>query len=244
MSIVDALKKTRSIYKVDQATSKNYLMNKWVYLTPLVMSGLNHAEDFTHLWKHIDQDIEAMDDLTPEKKLMLKADVVAKQRDTLFKGMIPYGAPKVIIGINAIDSTIPKVVKDMLSKKPIREDGTWQDILAQRERGRKFFDLLYGSSSDKMRHHYDKIYPDLGSSIENFMYAYLLSDLTFTSAKETSFILVAGCYSLRLTPLLRQHILGAKINGATKEELEEIYDSVKVLCSHYHVESPLLPDDI
>lgn len=148
------------------------------------------------------------------------------------------------MGTQALYDATPQEIKDLLPKEPIRKDSDWESVQAHRKRGDAFFDHLYDSGTDKMKAKLSEIYPDLGQSINHSAYSSLLSEVSVTSEKETSIVLVAGCFSLQLTPLLIPHIGGAKINGTTDQELDEIFDFVRATCAFYGAPAPVLPEQV
>ncbi|CAO3580940.1 unnamed protein product [Absidia cylindrospora] len=242
MSLIDALNDIRRINHVDQATSQNYLSNKWLLVAPLVISGLNRPEDIYQVYELVSQDIDAMEDVSNDEKISLKAKVVAKQCDALLKGMVAFGYPKTIVGTFVLHKMVPSDIRDRLPKESIRKDDSWEDIAANRHRGDLFFGKVYGAKTEKSKSTMNEINPDLHVMVMNNAYAFPLSETSVTSAKESCMTLVAGCYATQVFPILKGHIIGAKSHGVSEQELDEIFESVRILAQFYNTNLTAVPD--
>ncbi|KAI8099341.1 AhpD-like protein [Halteromyces radiatus] len=244
MSLADAFTKLRTIYKLRQHDSTEYLSNNWFIIAAVVISTLNHPEDIQQLYALINLDIDTMETLSSDEKLNLKTKVVAKLRDAILKGFIAGGFPKTINGLQQLHKATPEAILDRLPKQPIRQEDTWEKVTAQRQRGKKLFDTIYDRHTDRVMNMMATSYPDLAQTAHYHLYGSVLSDTTTVSAKETSLIVVAGCFAQNLPSQLRGHAYGAVHNGASQQDLQQVYESVVVLCRHYGTPVPLIPPPI
>ncbi|ORZ10500.1 hypothetical protein BCR42DRAFT_441117 [Absidia repens] len=242
MSLIDALNDIRRINHVDQATSQNYLSKKWLLIAPLVINGLNRPEDLYQVYELVSQDIDAMENMSADEKLSLKAKVVAKQCDALLKGMVAFGYPKTIVGTFFLNKMVPSDVRDRLPKESIRKDDCWENIAANRYWGELFFGNVYGANAEKSKSILNEINPDLRLMVMNNAYASPLSETSVTSAKESCMILVAGCFATQVFPIMKGHIIGAKSHGVSEQELDEIFESLRILAQFYDVRLTPVPD--
>jgi alkylhydroperoxidase/carboxymuconolactone decarboxylase family protein YurZ len=79
----------------------------------------------------------------------------------------------------------------------------------------------------------DTIYPDLAQTAHYHIYGSVLSDTSVLSARETSLIVVAGCFAQNLVSQLRGHSYGAIHNGASQQDLQRVHETVISLCQYY-----------
>ncbi|CAO3647144.1 unnamed protein product [Cunninghamella blakesleeana] len=235
MSIAAVLDKIRSKYNVDNATSNSYLLNNWFIISVITISTLNQPQDIKYVYHYIKKDIQSFENLSDEQKNDLEAKIVMKLRDAILKGFIAGGFPKTINGLQELYNNTPKHIKEKLSKEPIRQEESWQKVSDQRQNGQKLFDVIYDRHTKKVMSTMDTIYPDLGQTARNHIYASVLSDTTLLSPKETSLVVVAGCFAQNIAPQLKGHSFGSLNNGASQNDLNILYDSVIALCQYYRI---------
>ncbi|KAI8340876.1 AhpD-like protein [Chlamydoabsidia padenii] len=244
MSLTDTLFDIRSIYKVTNDSGDDYLSNNWFIITVVVISTLNHPEDIHQVYKLIDQDVDAMNNLSPKEKNDLKVKVVAKLRDAILKGFIAGGFPKTINGLRQLYDITPETIRQQLSKQPIRQEETWEQVKEQRQKGQALFDKIYDQHTSRVMTNMGTTYPDLAQTAHYHLYGSVLSDTTMVSAKETSLIVVAGCHAQDLPSQLRGHSYGAIHNGASPQDLQLVYQTVISLCRYYGAPIPSIPKAI
>ncbi|KAI9308727.1 hypothetical protein BJ944DRAFT_259712 [Cunninghamella echinulata] len=235
MSLNIVLDKIRTIYKVDKENADTYLLNNWFIISTIVISTLNQPQDIKYVYSFIQNDIQSFKNLSIEQKIDLEVKIVMKLRDAILKGFIATGFPKTINGLQELYKNTPEPIKEKIPKDPIRQEETWQQISDQRQRGQKLFDVIYDRHTKKVMNTMDTIYPDLGQTARYHIYGPILSDVTFLSPKETSLVVVAGCFAQNIPSQLRGHAYGALHNGATQDDLNILYDTVIALCHHYHI---------
>ncbi|CAO3580945.1 unnamed protein product [Absidia cylindrospora] len=244
MSFIDTLTRIRSIYSVNIESSDEYLENNWYIITAVTISTLNHPEDIQQVVTLIDQDVEGMKSLTTDEKLVLKVQVVAKLRDAILKGFIAGGFPKTINGLQQLYNATPEMIRQRLANQPIRKEDTWERVKEQRERGQALFDTIYNQHTARVMNTMATIYPDLAQTAHYHIYGSALSETAMVSAKETSLLVVAGCFAQHLPSQLRGHSYGALHNGASQSDLQHVYETVIALCQYYGTSIPSLPKAI
>lgn len=134
------------------------------------------------------------------------------------------------------------MVRRQLAKQPIRKEDTWEHVQEQRDRGQALFDKIYDRHTARVMNTMHNIYPDLAQTAHYHIYGSTLSHTSMVSAKETSLLVVAGCFAQDLPSQLRGHSYGALHNGATQDDLKLVYDTVISLCKYYGAPIPLLPN--
>jgi alkylhydroperoxidase/carboxymuconolactone decarboxylase family protein YurZ len=115
----------------------------------------------------------------------------------------------------------------------MRQEETWHQVKDQRQRGQALFDNIYDRHTTRVMKTMDTIYPDLAQTAHYHIYGSVLSDTTVLSARETSLIVVAGCFAQNLASQLRGHSYGAIHNGASQQDLQRVYETVIALCQYY-----------
>ncbi|KAI8330320.1 hypothetical protein BC941DRAFT_456812 [Chlamydoabsidia padenii] len=243
MSLNDTLQEIRSIFEVDQSTTKEtYLANEWVLVTKksVALAALNKPEGIKEVYHYISNDIDAMNGLNSETKLDFKTQVILKLQEAIFKCLVAYGCPKTIITLFTLSNVIPEEIQSRLPQQPVRKD--WHPD--QKQHGIACFNKIYGDKAESARQIMYKIYPDLGNTIETYIYPALVSENSIITPKETSLIMVAAIFAQQVLPLLKGHQEGAKSNGVKDVELENVYAVVRALATFYNLGDDLISETV
>lgn len=96
-------------------------------------------------------------------------------------------------------------------------------------RGKTFFDKVYGKVSKRVMGGMQNSYDDLGVVAE-LMYAHVFSNVEVLGERDTSLLLVAGLIPQNVNPQLKGHLKGALNNGATVEEVMAVREIVLKIC--------------
>ena len=110
-----------------------------------------------------------------------------------------------------------------------------QPATALLTRGADFFDNTYGKISRRVSSNLSSSYDDLGLTAQ-LLYSYILSNTKVLTAKETSFVLIAGLIPQDVNPQLKGHLKGAINNGATLEEVRAVRSIVLELVELHGVD--------
>ncbi|ORX54967.1 hypothetical protein DM01DRAFT_1304536 [Hesseltinella vesiculosa] len=224
MTLADIVQRIRHIYQVSTpAQQDTILQNEWALITAVVMAALNHPEDISLVYQIVVQDIERLS-LSKDMTQDLTVKVTMKLRDSILKGYVASGFPKTINGLQHLHKATPKSILELLPTTPIRSETTW--------------DQIYDRHTVRVMQSMHTMYPDLAQSAHHHLYSPLLSECAITSGRETSLIVVAGCFVQNVPSQLRGHIYGALNNGATKTDIERVHETVLVLCRHYGAQLP------
>lgn len=138
--------------------------------------------------------------------------MAAKMREALLKASVLAGLPKTINSLTALRSVTPS---DCLPS-PQRTAVDYE------ERGRAYFDRVYGKICGRVAQQLEHASPDLYSLTMHAIYGQVLSYSDILSPRETSFVVLAALIPQDVNPQLKGHLQGALNNGATVDEVNAV----------------------
>ncbi|ANZ73327.1 BA75_00376T0 [Komagataella pastoris] len=152
-------------------------------------------------------------DLTRQKH------VTSRVREALLKSAALGGLPKCINSMMLLKEATPLSLRETAVKRDflLSEEA----VKAERERGRQFWNSVYGKISNRVMGQMNTAYPDLWQYTFNHVYAPLLSFTDVLSIKETSLVVISCLIPQDVNPQLKGHLKGAVNNGCTLEEIRD-----------------------
>ncbi|ETS80040.1 hypothetical protein PFICI_07569 [Pestalotiopsis fici W106-1] len=162
-----------------------------------------------------------------------KLAISRRIREALIKTSAVGGLPKTI---NALLS-LKQVTPDELIDEPGAPSPTgrmedihnvpYSEIL---ERGRTFFDMIYGKIAKRVMGQMDRSGTEDLGLIARLEYGHVLSNTRILSPTETSFVLIAGLIPQDVNPQLKGHLRGALNGGATVEQVRAVREVTQMIC--------------
>ncbi|ODV59473.1 Pxp2p ASCRUDRAFT_37566 [Ascoidea rubescens DSM 1968] len=188
--------------------------------------NLSVAEDSINFSKHliyknsigeIEKKIENLnsDLVDEESNFKNQFEVAQKTREALLKCSALGGIPKSINSLMILKNSTPL----QLLERNENRDNSISNITNERERGRQYWDQVYGKVSSRVIGQMNNAYPDLWSYARDHVYSPLLSFSDILDPRETSLVVVACLIPLDVNPQLKGHLKGALNNGCSKEEI-------------------------
>ncbi|KAI0320290.1 hypothetical protein OF83DRAFT_610193 [Amylostereum chailletii] len=200
--------------------SAEILKNPWWIVAAVAFSTGNRPDAVPVLFKFVLAELEKAQeqsgiagDKVHEEKLLL----ARKFRDSLFKSGMVAGYSKAINALNSLHGVMPDNLKDT---KTLRD--TKVSTADYEEKGRQFFQSLYGDTAANVQGLLDSIYPDMGWFSNTVAYGAVYGFTEVTDQLETSYALV-GTLIAGDTPLqINWHLNNARRGGATLEQARAV----------------------
>ncbi|CAD6592504.1 MAG: hypothetical protein ASARMPREDX12_006159 [Alectoria sarmentosa] len=203
----------------------------WYFLTGATLSVLNMPHEIPTVFKHAIEKGAGSCDTKPGHEEQL--EIARKMREALVKAAPIGGLPKAINALFLLKSaTPPSLLDEPLGYSPTARPSDLYDVPQSTvlHRGQSFFDKVYGKVSKRVMSQMDRSgTEDLGITAR-LMYGYILSNTNVLSARETSFVLVAGLIPQDVPAQLKGHIKGCLNHGASVEEVKAVREVVIKIC--------------
>lgn len=167
--------------------------NVYFFVACSTLSTLNLPQEIPHVLRFALERGGGSIDSKPEHKDQLK--IVRKMRESIIKLVAIAGLPKSINAMNALKSaTPPNLLDEPLCYSPSGRPSEIHDVppSAVLHRGQQFFDGIYGKVSGRVMRNMDRSGTEDLGLMARLMYGYALSNTSVLSARDTSYVLVAG----------------------------------------------------
>ncbi|KAK8101226.1 uncharacterized protein PG998_007364 [Apiospora kogelbergensis] len=165
--------------------------------------------------------------------------VLRRMREALIKASAISGVPKTINALYSLREVTPSQLLDgpETPSPTERQRDIYETPPAEiLGRGQTFFDSIYGKIARRVMGKLDRSgTQDLGLTAR-LVYGYLLSNTKVLSARETSFVMVAGLIPQDVNPQLKGHLRGALNSGATVEEVRAVRAIAIMVCEAFGME--------
>ncbi|KAF3016557.1 hypothetical protein E8E14_012551 [Neopestalotiopsis sp. 37M] len=153
-----------------------------------------------------------------------KLDISRRIREALIKTSAVGGLPKQV--------TPEELIDEPGAPSPTGRMGDiysvpYSEIL---ERGRTFFDMIYGKIAKRVMGQMDRSGTEDLGLIARLEYGHVLSNTRILSPTETSFVLIAGLIPQDVNPQLKGHLRGALNGGATVEQVRAVREVTQMIC--------------
>lgn len=183
----------------------------WFFLTSATLSSLNLPSEIPHVLRFALENGGGRLDSRPEREEQLQ--ICRKTREALIKLVPISGLPKVlplsfllsfpsldsllqaINALNALKSATPSnLLDDPLGYSPTGRTTEVYDIPSSAilNRGHSFWSIVYGKISRRVMGNLDRSGTEDLGLMARLMYGYILSNTSVLSAKDTSYVLLAG----------------------------------------------------
>ncbi|KAI8073153.1 hypothetical protein BC940DRAFT_250644 [Gongronella butleri] len=156
--------------------------------------------------------------------------VVQRIKDAIFKSIAIVGTPRALNSLVKFRARLPDAIVQEMPKTSIRPEFSNEAI---RDRGQQLFDTIYERHAKRVQSALDTAYPDLWTHTIVNSYGYMLSDTTYVTAMETSFIVLAALSCDHCDLEIKGHFHGAMHNGATLDQLRTLQEIVKTIAAFF-----------
>jgi len=167
--------------------------NVYFFLACSTLSTLNLPSEIPHVLRFALERGGGCNDSKPEHEDQLK--IVRKMRESIIKLVAIAGLPKSINAMNALKSaTPPNLVDEPLGYSPTGRPSEIFDVpqSAVLHRGQQLFNDIYGKVAGGVMRNMDRLGTEDLGLMARLMYGYALSNTSVLSARDTSYVLVAG----------------------------------------------------
>ncbi|KAK9461583.1 AhpD-like protein [Lipomyces oligophaga] len=215
---------------------QSIIIDRVDYEEPSAKSGPNRSVSPS---SHYGSEDESLIVDTAGKDPVVVQKIVRQLREALLKGSALGGLPKTINALIQLRNATPPQFRDAVPfRNAVLPDGhdsigsvsSPEEVLQEVNRGKEFWDQVYGKVARRVMGQMNSAYPDLGQYALSHIYAPLLSYTGILSAKETSFVVVACLVPQDVNPQLKGHLRGGLNNGATVEEMMSVRDLSMRIC--------------
>ncbi|RPA75633.1 hypothetical protein BJ508DRAFT_418035 [Ascobolus immersus RN42] len=239
-------------------TTPNLPVGSWYLITAVTLCVLNRPFELPAVWNYalansaipgsdtedyVRKQYQTEKLGTPQDIISAREDgretalqIARRIREGLLKSAIIGGLPKAINALHTFRQCTPGHLQSDPNASPTgRRSELQQPATALLTRGADFFDNTYGKISRRVSSNLANSYDDLGLTAQ-LLYSYILSNTKVLTAKETSFVLIAGLIPQDVNPQLKGHLKGAVNNGATLEEVRAVRSIVLELVELHGVD--------
>ncbi|KAG2065126.1 hypothetical protein BDR04DRAFT_1108962 [Suillus decipiens] len=190
-----------------------YVDGDWFLAASIAFSSSNCPEGIPYILRYALDDLDKLPDTSDEDRRLL----VRKINDGIFKSGLISGYLKVY---NALVSLYEATPEELRGTELLRDFTRSKEEVAAA--GQACFDVTYGDTAAKVQPMLRSAYPDLEHLTIKFGYGYVCAFMEVTSAKETSFAMIAALIPNDTPRQVEWHLPGAVRNGATVEEVRAI----------------------
>ncbi|KAI0168120.1 AhpD-like protein [Pestalotiopsis sp. NC0098] len=207
--------------------------HSWYIIAASALTILNRPDEIAKVYsfaiEHGSHGAEAAP--SPEDRLAISRRI----REALIKTSAVGGLPKTINALLSLKQVTPAELIDEpgSSSSPTGRLGDIHDVPSSEilERGRVFFDKIYGKIAKHVMGQMDRSGTEDLGLLARLEYGHVLSNTRVLSPTETSFVLIAGLIPQDVNPQLKGHLRGALNGGATVEQVRAVRE-VTMMISH------------
>ncbi|OJJ07666.1 hypothetical protein ASPVEDRAFT_88904 [Aspergillus versicolor CBS 583.65] len=207
---------------------------RWYMCVVVTLSSLNYPDVIPQVYAHLDS--ELLSTLSPEDRF----SAVRKLREGLIKSTGIAGAARTGNAMRTLARCIPEELQEKTSPRSQESD------TVARERGKAFWSRIYARNKAFDPGASVRASPDYAFVVREVLYARIFSFDAVIDDLLTGYIIVSALYGMDCPNQLQNHMKGMLINGATKEDLEELRDLCLGLAKILGVRSrhppPLIPE--
>ncbi|OJJ54517.1 hypothetical protein ASPSYDRAFT_159698 [Aspergillus sydowii CBS 593.65] len=208
---------------------------RWYICVVVTLSSLNYPDVIPQVYAHFDSDLLSIH--SPEDRF----SAVRKLREGLIKSTGIVGAARTGNAMRTLASCVPRELQEKETSLRSQES----DHVA-RERGKAFWSRIYARNRAFDPGATVRASPDYAFVVREVLYARIFSFDAVIDDLLTGYVIVSALYGMDCPNQLQNHMKGMLINGATREDLEELRDLclglAKVLGVRFRHTPPLIPE--
>ncbi|KAK6080182.1 carboxymuconolactone decarboxylase [Seiridium cupressi] len=219
------------------ATLRNYPTlprHSWYIIAASALTILNRPDEIARVYSFAMERGSHGAELRPSQEDRLT--ISRRIREALIKTSAVGGVPKTINSLLSLKQVTPEELLDEPgSPSPTGRPKDVYEVQSSEilERGRSFFDKIYGKIAKRIMGQMDRSgTEDLGLAAR-LVYGHILSNTSILSPTETSFVLIAGLIPQDVNPQLKGHLRGALNLGATVEEVRAVREVTVLICDAF-----------
>ncbi|KAH8767226.1 hypothetical protein F5883DRAFT_72432 [Diaporthe sp. PMI_573] len=186
---------------------------RWYYCVIVNLAALNFPEVvpsvYDRLCKHV------MSSLAHDAQFK----TAQKLREALIKSCGIMGAAKTGTALRLLGKQISKDLRDPVAHRRAKEDQATAS-----ERGHAFHKRIYGRNPEFDYNASGEASPDYAFVVRDLLYGRVFSYDGILDDLETGYVIVSALIGLDCQNQLRHHMKGMLYNGATRDDLQELYD--------------------
>ncbi|KAH7030583.1 uncharacterized protein B0I36DRAFT_383559 [Microdochium trichocladiopsis] len=198
---------------VEMLTDKDAKI-RWYYCIIVNLAGLNYPELIPSVYAHMSE--HAMSGLGFDDQFK----AVQKLREALIKGCGIMGPAKTGTAIRLLCKHIPAELRDPEAPR------SKESQEAASKRGHEFHKRIYGRNTEFDPNATVEASPDYTYVVRDLLYGRIFSYDGILDDLETGYVVVSALMGIDCQPQLRHHMKGMLYNGATREELRELQDTL------------------
>lgn len=171
-------------------STPNLPRNVYYFLACSTLSTLNLPQEIPHVLRFAMEKGEGPKDSKPGHEDQLR--IVRQMRESIIKLVAIAGLPKSINAMIALKSATPHdLLDEPLGFSPTGRASEIHDP-AVLHRGQRFFDGIYGKVAGRVMRSMDRSGTEDLGLMARLMYGYALSNTSVLSARDSSYVLLAG----------------------------------------------------
>ncbi|KAJ1333121.1 4-carboxymuconolactone decarboxylase [Microdochium nivale] len=197
---------------------------RWYYCVIVNLAGLNYPDLIPAVYTHMSANV--MSGLSFDEQFR----AAQKLREALIKGCGIMGPAKTGTALRLLGKYIPTELRDA---------GAPRSQESQEEaskRGHAFYKRIYGRNKEFDPNATVEASPDYTYVVRDLLYGRIFSYNGILNDLETGYVVVSALIGIDCQPQLRHHMKGMLYNGATREELQELQDTLLGLAARLGVQ--------
>ncbi|KAJ2922468.1 hypothetical protein H1R20_g14632, partial [Candolleomyces eurysporus] len=198
--------------KYHRQAASAFSTSPWYIVVAVALSASNKADGVPRVLEHM-----LNEELPKDAKVEDQMALARKLREAVFKSGLISGYPKAINSLVALHEATPE---------PLRETEVHRDtnksLAEYDEKGKIFWNSVYGDTSNNLYDMLYKVYPDLAWFSRTVGYGITYGSMEYLSPLETSYSLVAALIAGDTPQQIAWHLAGAKRCGASSEEVQAV----------------------
>ncbi|KAG8156827.1 hypothetical protein KVR01_013240 [Diaporthe batatas] len=201
-----------SFFEKIDAVSSTDDKTRWYYCVIVNLAALNFPEVVPSVYERFSKRVMSTLDHDAQFK------TAQKLREALIKSCGIMGAAKTGTALRLLGTHIPKDLRDPVAHR------AKEDQASASERGHAFHKRIYGRNPEFDYNASGDASPDYAFVVRDLLYGRVFSFDGILNDLETEYVVISALIGIDCQNQLRHHMKGALYNGATREDLQELYD--------------------